>query len=182
MRHERGDVVALLEQQHTQARGLLESLRSKPDRELFAALVRLLAAHESAEEMVVYPAVRSSLPDGGALADTRLDEERAAKKMLADLETMGVDHDEFPDAFARFADEVLRHATNEERQVFPLLRSELSEEQRRDMAGAIEVAESTAPTHAHRHAPTSAVGNLVIGPFVSLVDRIRDAFRGRRAS
>ena len=182
MRHERGDVVALLEQQHEQVRHLLASLRGAPDPELFTALVRLLSAHETAEEMVVYPAVRASLPDGAALADARRDEEREAKALLADLESMGVDHDEFATAFARFADDVLRHATNEERQVFPLLRSEISEEQRLDMAGTLELAESTAPTHAHRHAPTSAVGNLVVGPFVAIVDRIRDALRGRRAS
>jgi hypothetical protein len=37
--------------------------------------------------------------------------------------------------------------------------------------------EQLAPTHAHRHAPESALGNLLVGPFVSIVDRTRDAIR-----
>ena len=182
MNQQRGDVVAVLERQHADVRDLLASLRAEPDAEMFATVVRLLTAHETAEEMVVYPVVRSDLPDGAALADARLDEERAAKKQLAELESIGVESPEFLRQFGVFADDVLRHATNEERQVFSLLRQELSEQRRLEMAAELDAAESTAPTHAHRHAPTSAVGNLVIGPFMSIVDRLRDALRARRAS
>lgn len=182
MYQQRGDVVAVLERQHADVRDMFASLRSEPDAESFAVVVRLLTAHETAEELVVYPVVRSDVPDGAALADARLEEERAAREQLAELESIGVGHPAFPELFGRFADDVLRHATNEERQVFPLLRQELSEQRRFEMAAELEVAESTAPTHAHRHAPTSAIGNRVVGPFVSIVDRLRDAFRARRAS
>jgi hemerythrin superfamily protein len=182
MNHQRGDVVAVLERQHADVRDMLASLRAVPSAEMFAIVVRLLTAHETAEEMVVYPVVRSELPDGAELADARLEEERAAKQQLAELESIGVADPAFAELFGRFADDVLRHATNEERQVFPLLRRELSEQRRFEMAAELEVAESTAPTHAHRHAPTSAIGNLVVGPFVSIVDRLRDALRSRRAS
>jgi hypothetical protein len=41
------------------------------------------------------------------------------------------------------------------------------------------LAEKFAPTHAHRMAPESAVGNLLVGPFVAMVDRVRDAIRDR---
>jgi hypothetical protein len=34
-----------------------------------------------------------------------------------------------------------------------------------------------APTHAHKMAPTSATGNVVLGPFVAMVDRVRDAIK-----
>ena len=33
-----------------------------------------------------------------------------------------------------------------------------------------------APTHAHRFAPESATGNLLLGPAVAFVDRLRDVF------
>jgi hemerythrin superfamily protein len=182
MNQQRGDVVTVLERQHADVRDMFASLRAEPDAESFAAVVRLLTAHETAEELVVYPVVRADVPDGAALADARLAEERAAKQQLAELESIGVGGAAFPELFGRFADDVLGHATNEERQVFPLLRQELSEQRRFEMAAELAIAESTAPTHAHRHAPTSAIGNLVIGPFVSIVDRLRDAFRARRAS
>jgi hypothetical protein len=35
-------------------------------------------------------------------------------------------------------------------------------------------AEMVAPTHAHRFAPESATGNLLLGPAVALFDRVRD--------
>ena len=45
------------------------------------------------------------------------------------------------------------------------------------MGRAFQLAEAMAPTHAHRMAPESAIGNLLVGPFVSMVDRVRDAIR-----
>lgn len=179
---ERGDVVALLERQHAVVRDLLASLRAAPDPEVFATFVRLLVAHETAEEIVVYPVVRSELADGAALADARAAEERATRRQLAELESVGPDSPEFPALLATFADDVLRHAANEERHVLPLLTRELSERRRHEMALDLHVAESTAPTHAHRRGPTGTLGNLVVTPVVSLVDRVRDAFRARRAS
>jgi hypothetical protein len=38
------------------------------------------------------------------------------------------------------------------------------------------MAEGMAPTRPHKAAPESAVGNLLVGPFVAMVDRVRDAF------
>lgn len=176
------DVIEVLEQQHADVRDLMASLRESPDRQLFTQLVQLLSAHETAEETVVYPVVRSTVPDGDALADARLEEERSAKERLADLEAMGVADESFPATFGLFADDVLRHATNEERHVFPLIREHVSEQKRTNMAKALRVVEAIGPTHAHRRAPTSAIGNLIVGPIVGVIDRIRDAIAGRRAS
>jgi hypothetical protein len=43
------------------------------------------------------------------------------------------------------------------------------------MTGAIKVAERMAPTHPHPHGPDGPIGNLLVGPFVGMVDRVRDA-------
>ena len=43
------------------------------------------------------------------------------------------------------------------------------------MDTAFTAAQMVAPTHAHRFAPESATGNLVIGPLIGVVDRVRDA-------
>jgi hypothetical protein len=71
------------------------------------------------------------------------------------------------------------HAQNEEREIFPLLRSSQSPEQLAKMAQSVELAERTAPTHPHPHGPESAIGNTLVGPFVAVVDRVRDALRRR---
>lgn len=64
--------------------------------------------------------------------------------------------------------------------IFPLLRSELDRDARRGMATLLVAAQAIAPTHAHRLAPESALGNLAVGPFVAGVDRVRDAIRDAR--
>ncbi len=50
------------------------------------------------------------------------------------------------------------------------------------MRASGETAEKMAPTHPHAHGPTSAVGNLVVGPFVAVADTVGDALRGNKAS
>jgi hypothetical protein len=73
-------------------------------------------------------------------------------------------------------------ANEEEQDVFPKLRTAVKEDQLRAMATAIRIAEATAPTHPHPHGPNSAVGNLIVGPGVAIMDRTRDALRDAMAS
>jgi len=178
-----GDVVDLLLAQHQEVKRLFSEVHGPgEDRaEAFARLVRLLAVHETAEEEVVYPAVRSTGPEGERAAEARKAEEADAKRELADLEKLGVDDPAFDGRFGTFRMAVLEHARNEEQEVFPLLRSSLDAEKLQSMRKAVELAERFAPTHPHPHGPESAVGNLVVGPFVSVVDRVRDALRGARS-
>ena len=176
------DVVDLLLAQHDEVRALFGQMASGGGRERkgsFDRLVNLLAVHETAEEMVVYPAVRASGPDGDALADARTAEESEAKDALSELEKIGVESPDFDTKFDAFQHMVDTHARNEEREIFPLLRQSQTPEQLQKMAKAVEAAERIAPTHPHPHGPESAVGNTVVGPFVAVVDRIRDALRKR---
>jgi hypothetical protein len=49
------------------------------------------------------------------------------------------------------------------------------------MRTSLEAAEAMAPTHPHPHGAESAVGNMVVGPFVAVVDKVRDALRSRKS-
>ena len=172
------DVVALLTSQHEQVKALFATLRNAQGEaatEPFDQLRAMLAVHETAEEEVVYPAMRKLGHD--TIVEARLSEEDEAKKTLADLEKMGPTASEFPGMLAAFEKDVLAHAEAEEHEVFPLLRQGIEGDELRRMADALLVAESMAPTHAHKMAPTSAAGNLILGPFVAMVDRVRDAIR-----
>jgi hemerythrin superfamily protein len=172
------DVVDLLLAQHEQVKSLFATLRTlKGDAatEPFNELRRMLAVHETAEEEVVYPALRQLGADD--IVEARLTEEDEAKKTLADLEKMGPEATEFSGVLASFEKDVLAHATAEEREVFPRLQQGIEAEQRRKMGQALKAAEAVAPTHAHKSAPESAIGNLIVGPFVAIVDKVRDAIR-----
>ena len=175
------DVVAILLQQHQWIRNMVGSVSSaQPSAraEAFEPLVRLLAVHETGEEMVVYPALRRHGGDeGNRIATARIKEEDEAKKVLSHLEKMDKSTVEFLTAFTTFSHSVEEHASAEEREVFPLLARTIDAEELRGLGMQLQVAESLAPTHAHKRAPESALGNMLVGPFVAMVDRVRDFFR-----
>ncbi len=177
------DVVDLLLEQHDEIKSLfseLQSVEGPVRRELFEDLVRLLAVHESAEETVVHPVARRKLEGGEQVVEQRLEEEDRAKKELADLYDMGVDHPDFDRRLAAFAEDVIQHATREEADEFLRLRGAVDADQLRRMAGALKAAETAAPTRPHPNAPESAAGNVLTGPPMAVFDRVRDAVRDWR--
>jgi hemerythrin superfamily protein len=149
---------------------------------LFQELVRLLAVHESAEEIVVHPSARRKIDRGEAVVKKLEHEENQAKHELAALYDLGVEHPDFDARLARFADAVIEHASHEELQEFPALRQNSSPAQLARMAGAVRAAEAMAPTRPHPHSGESAAANLVVGPPMAVFDRIRDAVRDWRQS
>ncbi len=177
------DVVDLLLEQHDEIKSLfseLQSVEGPVRRELFEDLVRLLAVHESAEETVVHPVARRKLEGGEQVVEQRLEEEDRAKKELADLYDMGVDHPDFDRRLAAFAEDVIQHATREEADEFLRLRGAVDADQLRRMAGALKAAETAAPTRPHPNVPESAAGNVLTGPPMAVFDRVRDAVRDWR--
>lgn len=176
----RRDVVSHVLAQHERIRELFGEVQdASPGRraEAFQPLIRLLAVHETAEEMVIYPALTFAGSDAVAVIRARKSEEDRAKKALARLERMDASSSAFLRSLREFRDEVLEHASAEEREVLPILVERRRDHELRGMDMAFNVAQLVAPTHAHRFAPESLTGNLLLGPMVAMVDRVRDAVR-----
>ncbi|HEY6794324.1 MAG TPA: hemerythrin domain-containing protein [Kineosporiaceae bacterium] len=170
------DVIGILLRQHNRIKELFADVGTADGehrQQAFDELRALLAAHETAEEMVLRPVSRSSA--GADVADARNSEEDQATHMLADLEKLDVDSAEFRTSFAEFERAVLTHAQNEEQLEFPSVETDQSREQLERMGRALLAAERTAPTHPHPGAAGSTAAQWTIGPFASLVDRARDA-------
>ncbi|WP_428966154.1 hemerythrin domain-containing protein [Micromonospora fluostatini] len=179
------DVLDLLTEQHMQIKALFGQIaraEGTRKRDLFQDLVRLLAVHESAEEIVVHPSARRRIDRGDTVTETLRHEEDEAKHELAALYDLGTDHPDFDQRLARLADAVVAHATREETEEFPALRGSLTAAELGRMAGALRAAEATAPTRPHPHTGESARANLVAGPPLAVFDRIRDAVREWRES
>jgi hemerythrin superfamily protein len=155
----------------------MEELQGSDRQDLFDCLRATLAIHETAEEEIVHPAARKLGDTAEHVVEARLEEEHAAKKMLANLEKIGADADEFDELFAAFRTAVLHHSDAEELEVFTLLETSFDEDHLVEMADAIGVAEMMAPTHPHPHVPDSALGNMIVGPFAALADKVRDKLR-----
>lgn len=179
-----GDVVAYLKDQHDAIRALfvetLDAKNADEQREAFTRLRILLAVHETAEEMMVHPRVRRKIDGGAQIADARLTEERDAKVALSELEKIPCGTADFSKALVHLQASVLEHAEREETEEFTALEEQLDDAELRKLAAAVEMAERIAPTHPHPGVE-SAFANFAAGPFVSLLDRARDALGGSAA-
>jgi hemerythrin superfamily protein len=172
------DVVAILLEQHRRIRELFSDVKSatgEHKQQAFDELRALLAAHETAEEMVVRPA--SSRSAGRAVAEARNEEENRANHVLADLEKLGTEAPKFDALFAQFEVAVLEHARREETEEFPNLMADRDEAELVRMGQALRAAEKIAPTHPHPSTAGSPAAQWTVGPFASLVDRARDAVK-----
>jgi hemerythrin superfamily protein len=175
------DVVVFLKAQHEQIKQLFSQVlaASGDEREqAFVQLRRLLAVHETAEEEVVHPRAKVEIENGTAIVDARLQEEHEAKEALAELEKLGVDTPEFESNLQTLQRDVLEHAEAEEQQEFAKLEAELDDEQLHRMRNAVKMAETMAPTRPHAGVE-SATANALAGPFAMMLDRARDAIRGK---
>lgn len=174
------DVVKLLKDQHNLIKDMFEEIFSASDpkarEKAFIDLRKLLAVHETAEEMVVHPRVRHEAANGDEIVDARLEEEHQAKEMLSALESMDVESKEFIDELAKFRDAVIDHAEHEENEEFTKLERNLTADDRERMAKAVQAAEAIAPTRPHPGVE-SAKMNFAAGPFASMLDRARDLIK-----
>lgn len=174
------DVVSFLVRQHEQIKSLFDATlnaageaREKP----FTELRRLLAVHEAAEEVVVHPRVKHDLAPLSCIADDRLAEEKEAKKALIELEDLDVASPEFTSKLRTLRDAVVEHAEHEENEEFTIVVRQLTSDDLEQMVRAVKLAELIAPTMPHPDLESRAA-NVLVGPFVAMVDRVRDAIVG----
>jgi len=173
------DVVILLEQQHEEIRRRMErvlAVDGKERRKAFHALVHLLAVHETAEEEVVHPFARRSLPGGEQVVEDRLAEERAAKETLSALDDLDPDDSTFMPQLMKLRKDVQAHARAEERYEFTHIRRSGDSAALAAMAKAVKAAEAMAPTRPHPGVE-SGTANMMLGPVAALMDRTKDAVR-----
>ncbi|SEP82021.1 hemerythrin domain-containing protein [Streptomyces radiopugnans] len=178
------DVVALLMRRHEGIRERFDAVEAAAGddgrRAAFRRLVRLVTAHETAEEEVVHPYARGAVEGGEEIVAARLEEERRTGEALLRLESMdcaGPGRAAFVREFAALREVAEAHARAEERYEFPPLEAGSDPEWRRAMARAVRAAESAAPTRPY---PAAVPGgeDAGAGPFAAVVDRARDARHG----
>ena len=173
-----GDVIIILLEQHRRIRELFAHVKRAGGRrkqQAFDELRILLAAHETAEEMVLRPV--SCLDAGAAVADARNQEEREATRMLSVLEAVNVFSAEFDRMFTEFEQAILDHAEREEQEEFPPVRARNSQSTLVGMGAVLRAAEMTGPTHPHPSTAGSPIAQWVVGPWASVIDRARDAIK-----
>lgn len=178
------DLVSLLLEDHGEAKRLLQGFDRVPQEErpeAFRHLLKVLVAHEAAEELVVYPALRACAAGGSAIARDRLAEQEQAERLLADMERTGVGDPAFEPSFRRLRQAVLEHADGEEHTVFWVLSSNLPGRELQRLGERYVRAKQHAPTHPHPLGPQTPPANKVAGRLAGMLDRARDTARLRDA-
>jgi hypothetical protein len=179
------DILAILLGQHARIRDLFAHVKAaegEHKRQAFDELRALLAVHETGEQMVLRPVTRKVA--GPEVADARNHEESEANRVLAELEKMDIDADSvaFVARLTEFERSVVAHAEREESEEFPAVRAQRDAEQRQRMGKRLRAAEKIAPTHPHPAMAGSTAAQWTVGPFASIVDRVKDAVNAASAT
>lgn len=174
------DLIELIKADHQTVQQMLARFESVAPSErdgYFCEVVHELVRHEVAEELVLYPTIRKESTAGEAEAQSRLQEQSDAEKLLARMESLDVMTPEFVKDFQKLRTAVLHHADAEESGALPLLQGSERTEMRSEMGARYLAAKEKAPTHPHPHTPNDGSAQKLLGPVAALLDRARDAVK-----
>lgn len=176
-----GSVLVVLLAQHARIRDLMAAVRAATGRErvaAFDALRRLLAAHETAEEIVLRPVSVQIMDRDDAAA--RNHEERRLIGLLAELEKLDPLGGEFAELFTRFEKCVVEHLALEEFCEFPMVGTEVGAREQVTMGHWIQRALVLGPTHAHPVPAGHPNAQRATVTFTALADHARDRLERAR--
>jgi hemerythrin-like domain-containing protein len=186
------DVFDALSSDHAAVRQMLAELEAGPTaaagaddgqlrsrKKLAERLVIEESRHEAAEQMYVWPAVRDKVDDGGRLADQALSQEQEGEQTLSQIDGRGAADPEFEQAISQFITAARQHMQFEETEVWPRLRTALTEKEIELMADQYQTSKQAAPTRPHPGKLESAEKLRTGGPMVAAMDRARDALTRR---
>ena len=169
------DAASLLKQDHRQVESLLEQYRSataNSKQALLAEITRELTGHMEAEEAVLYPVLRTSIPDGEDLMEDAVEEHNEAKGLLAELEDMEIGSLAADSKVATLQKAIEHHVQEEEEEIFPMMLESLSSSRLEDLGKEIEDAKKFAKDRPPRSAAKDSPGSSVAGMVTAANDRL----------
>ncbi|MER7576192.1 hemerythrin domain-containing protein [Streptomyces sp. NPDC126514] len=173
-------VLARQRRDHAEMNRLMDRYQTLPDGEdrerVLQTTVQLVFSHAFAEETVLWPAVRRSVPGGDELTSRVEEEHQQINNLAADIERLGPGSPEREEKVRRVFALIRQDIRDEEDLVLPRLQEALSVPQLRRLGTAWDTVRRSAPTHPHPVIPRRPPGNAVLGVPLSLYDRMRDAF------
>ncbi len=135
------DWVAALTAEHKAVLKIFDALEATESRNttkraiLLTQLKHALAKHDVEEGNVVYPALREA--GRTEEADHLTKDHGYVKQYLYELDNMPRDSAEFPAKLRKFRADLEKHMTEEETDLFPSLRAQLSDEKNKALAAAM---------------------------------------------
>ena len=177
------DAITLLTADHREVEGLYAEFLATPaddtDRrqELANQIIHELSVHAIVEEQYLYPLTAEAVSNGEQLADHSIEEHQGIKDRLAELDDMEAGDAGYAGKLADVIATVGHHVKEEEGELFPRLRQSVGADSLSQAGEKMRRAKAVAPTRPHPRAPNTPPGNKVLGAFVGVADKIRDAGR-----
>ncbi len=121
------DVVDELTADHREATALLDEILTTTDpqarRDLADTVITELVRHSVAEEMYVYPVMRDEVPGGAEEVEHDIEEHKELERTMKELEGLDATDTSFVEVVGRLREQLHHHATDEEDEQFPRLRT-----------------------------------------------------------
>ena len=177
------DVIAVLRRDHRHVEELFKKVQDHARfrnrrKELADQVVIELIRHMVAEEQYVYPMVRNTA-DGQAAVEHALAVNAEAEELMKELEPLEPTDEVFDRVLIKLMAVARSQFADEEAQLFPCLTAACLPIELRELGEKVQAGKSVTPTRPYPWAPTTPPGNLLVGPALGLVDRLRDALTHR---
>ncbi|KGO75578.1 hypothetical protein PITC_098610 [Penicillium italicum] len=136
-----------------------------------------LARHLIGEELVVYPALIDSLPDGQGVADKNRLEHRGVKHQLKAFQGLSSTDPRFVPTLKGLMRDLGIHARHEEDVDLPRLEELLSKEESVELTKSLDRVKIFVPSRSHPLAPTEPFFETAVGLLTAPIDFLADLFR-----
>jgi hemerythrin-like domain-containing protein len=174
-----GSVLARQRREHEEMDRLMDRYLTLDDLDqrerALKQVVRLVFSHAFAEETVLWPAVRASVPDGEELTARVEEEHQEINDLVADIERLPAGDPRRDDKVRRAFALIRQDIRDEEDLLLPRLQDATDTARLRKLGTTWAAVRQTAPTHPHPVVPRRPPGNALLGVPLSVYDRVRDA-------
>ncbi len=162
---------------HIELDSLLEQIEKAygPEQdELLNALCRLVFPHAFAEEAVLWPLIRSRVPEGAKLTLEIEQEHQEINELFAQLDATPHEDPGREPLRKRIFELLRQDVRDEEDELLPMLRTAMTDAQLVRTGAMWEVVRRTAPTRPHPVVARRPPGNVAAAVPLTVVDRARD--------
>jgi hemerythrin-like domain-containing protein len=170
-------VLSLQRRDHIKLDNLLHQLERTVATQQDATLrriYRLVFRHAFAEEAVLWPVIRRSVPDGEQLTLQVEQEHQKINEQVTRLEGLQPGSAEYATLLSKVVDLLRQDVRDEEEELFVKLKSRLSSAKLRWVGVAWYAVRKIAPTRAHPIVARRPPGNVLSALPLSVIDRLRD--------
>jgi hemerythrin-like domain-containing protein len=173
-----GSVLVRQRREHAEMDRLMDRYQALTDPEergrTLKELVQLVFSHAFAEETVLWPVVRRSVPDGEELTARVEEEHQQINDLTSEIERLDPRAPEREEKVRQVLALIREDIRDEEDELLPRLQDVLGPAQLRRLGAAWEAVRRSAPTHPHPAVPRRPPGNALLGVPLSGYDRVRD--------